>query len=245
MAARETSGERLRGAIERKEISVREFHRKMKAKGIPGSSYPNIHRYLSDEVDAPLEFLRAAAEVLEVRAAFLALNDGAMTEREQRAVELAADAAPLPSLGTVLAEHVPSFAHLPPLAQAAVIHTALRWAAVDHPRFDPQSSEEEAAGAELLAAVAVMDALSAPLEGWGIPFEGLGEQHRADYCMAMLHALTLAAPHEDEVPAEVHAEWTPGDHTRRDWSGSVWLKRINERLRAQRDAAKEESNAEG
>jgi transcriptional regulator with XRE-family HTH domain len=87
MAEREprTLGERLRAAIEQKEISVREFHRQMDGRGVPGSSYPNIHRYLADKAEPTLDFLRHAAELLVVRYEWLSVDAGPMLEDEKQA----------------------------------------------------------------------------------------------------------------------------------------------------------------
>lgn len=79
-----TLGERLRVAIKVEAgLSIREFHKRMDGRA-PGSSYPNIHRYLSDGAEPTLEFLRAAAEVLGVRYQWLAVGQGAPTEAGER-----------------------------------------------------------------------------------------------------------------------------------------------------------------
>jgi transcriptional regulator with XRE-family HTH domain len=77
-------GERLRRAVEEvARISVREFQRQMEALGVKGSSYPNIHRYLSDRSEPSLEFLRSAAEKLGVRYEWLTVDDGEPTEEAE------------------------------------------------------------------------------------------------------------------------------------------------------------------
>src|SRR5690554_2618881 len=79
-----TAGERLRKALALAGIGVREFQRRMEARGVKGSSYANLHRYLSGE-EPSLDFIRHAADVLGVRAAWLALDDGAPTVEEEEA----------------------------------------------------------------------------------------------------------------------------------------------------------------
>jgi hypothetical protein len=76
---------------ERTGISIREFHRRMGPDGrnVPGSSYPNIHRYLSEKpqqrLEPTLEFLRHAAEVCEVREEWLIAGAGLPTEEQEQA----------------------------------------------------------------------------------------------------------------------------------------------------------------
>lgn len=89
-----TVGERLREAIEDhwtppdgKRASIREFAAQLKKRGAPGRARQTIHSYLSDDAEPSLEFFREAADVLDVRAEWLALGSGAMTEEEERARE--------------------------------------------------------------------------------------------------------------------------------------------------------------
>lgn len=77
-----TLGERLRRGIESAGHSVRAFHREMEARGVSGSSYPNIHRYLADNSEPALGFLREAADLLGVRYEWLAVGQGPMKETE-------------------------------------------------------------------------------------------------------------------------------------------------------------------
>jgi transcriptional regulator with XRE-family HTH domain len=65
-------------------MSVRAFYRAMKEREVPGSSYPTIHRYLSDRTEPSMEFLEAAAEALEVRLPWLSSGEGGSTEEEER-----------------------------------------------------------------------------------------------------------------------------------------------------------------
>ena len=83
-----TLGERLRHAVTEGGLSVRAFHRAMDGeRGVYGSSYPNVHRYLADKADPSLEFLRQASDLLSVRYEWLAVGHGQPTEAEQAAAE--------------------------------------------------------------------------------------------------------------------------------------------------------------
>ncbi len=64
-----------------RDMSIRAFQGEMKRRDVPGASYPTIHRYLKDETSPTLDFLHSAAEVLDVRAAWLATGEGTPTER--------------------------------------------------------------------------------------------------------------------------------------------------------------------
>jgi len=75
---------RLRTALERREISIREFQRLMEATGIEGTSYPAVHRALQGKPVPAIDFLEGAARILDVRREWLILGAGEMTEEEQR-----------------------------------------------------------------------------------------------------------------------------------------------------------------
>ena len=73
-------GKRLRMTLEQCEMSVREFHRQMRERSVRGSSYPTIHRYLTDKSEPSMAFLKSAAELLGVREIWLAQGLGEPTE---------------------------------------------------------------------------------------------------------------------------------------------------------------------
>jgi transcriptional regulator with XRE-family HTH domain len=77
-------GKRLRQALESKGMSVRAFYREMSGKGVHGSSYPTIHRYLKDVTTPSVEFLREAAALLDVREPWLISGAGASTEEDEK-----------------------------------------------------------------------------------------------------------------------------------------------------------------
>lgn len=80
-------GERMLEAIEARGMSIRSFHLALHAKKIRGSSYASVHNYLKGRREPPFEFVSAAAEVLEIRLAWLASGEGAMTEGGRPKVE--------------------------------------------------------------------------------------------------------------------------------------------------------------
>lgn len=70
---------RLRWAVERSgQIqSIRQFQQRLRERGVPGTGYSNVYRYVTDDAASPpLEFLQNAGAVLEVRPAWLAFGDG-------------------------------------------------------------------------------------------------------------------------------------------------------------------------
>jgi transcriptional regulator with XRE-family HTH domain len=85
-----TPGGRLKKAVEAwPNGGVRTFMRALQAMDPRprGSSYAMIHRYMSGEHEPGLDFIKAAAEVLNVRETWLATGDGAMTVAEQQVEE--------------------------------------------------------------------------------------------------------------------------------------------------------------
>lgn len=74
-------GMRLREAVER-QGSIRSFQSKMKEHGVRGSSYQMVHSYLAGDREPSLEFVRAAAVLLDVRETWLLTGSGPMTSLE-------------------------------------------------------------------------------------------------------------------------------------------------------------------
>ena len=62
---------RLFDLIKARGISARRFHKEMHKRGVPGSSYPNITRYLNGELNPTPDLVIAAAEYLDVPITFL------------------------------------------------------------------------------------------------------------------------------------------------------------------------------
>lgn len=71
---------RLQQAIRERGFSIREFQRQMAATDADGTSYPAINRALHDRGTPSVQFLEVAADLLNVRRAWLMAGDGDMTE---------------------------------------------------------------------------------------------------------------------------------------------------------------------
>jgi hypothetical protein len=69
-------------------VTVRELQQRLEAKGVEGSKYSNVRRYVAGEGKSPppLEWIEAAAQVLNARPAWLAFGEGEATEKEERAL---------------------------------------------------------------------------------------------------------------------------------------------------------------
>lgn len=80
LTERDTIGGRLKWAIHRAHLSVREFQRRLADQKVRGSSYANIHRYLSNGRTPTIPFMEAASTVLGVRMVWLATGDGNAVE---------------------------------------------------------------------------------------------------------------------------------------------------------------------
>jgi len=74
-----TTGTRLRRAIEHSALSIRGFQETIDKRDVRGTSYAMIHRYLKDETEPPLGFIREASDILGVRVAWLATGQGEMS----------------------------------------------------------------------------------------------------------------------------------------------------------------------
>lgn len=70
-----TIADRLQEALALRGLKIRAFHRLMHEKKVLGNSYPAIHRYLRGEQTPSVDFLLAAADLLEVRPAWLAFGE--------------------------------------------------------------------------------------------------------------------------------------------------------------------------
>jgi hypothetical protein len=79
---------RLRTALERGRVSIKALQEgvagtQSRLNG-PAPTYATVHRYVTGKSPAPLEFLAAAATVLDVRFAWLTAGHGEMTEGMER-----------------------------------------------------------------------------------------------------------------------------------------------------------------
>jgi transcriptional regulator with XRE-family HTH domain len=80
---KEEIGRRLKRALTERGRSIRALQQELEGAGLPGSSYGNVHAYVSGKTQQPLEFLLAAAKVLSVNVAWLAFDVGYITEEEE------------------------------------------------------------------------------------------------------------------------------------------------------------------
>lgn len=71
-----TLGDRLQEALTARGMSRRKFIARLSAAGAPGSSEPSVYRYLRNESEPSLAFIRAAAAELGASPAWLAFGDG-------------------------------------------------------------------------------------------------------------------------------------------------------------------------
>ena len=77
-----TFGERLRTELKSQDVSIRAFHFKLHEQKVRGSSYSSVRSYIDDTAKPPLEFIRAAAEFLNVREAYLESGEPPRTDAE-------------------------------------------------------------------------------------------------------------------------------------------------------------------
>jgi transcriptional regulator with XRE-family HTH domain len=113
-------GTRLREAIEMREWSIRKFQRVMQAEHgdrVQGTSYPAIHRYLADETAPSLEFLKVAADLLQVSAGWLITGEGVPYRTHE-----------IQALGDrMLERRYPNAKYLPPQVRSLLIELSARF----------------------------------------------------------------------------------------------------------------------
>ena len=79
-----TVADRLQQAVRDRFPDVLAFQRAMQKKGVTGSSQGSVYAYIGGASVPSLEFLKAAAEILNVRPEWLMLGSGPRTEEEHR-----------------------------------------------------------------------------------------------------------------------------------------------------------------
>jgi transcriptional regulator with XRE-family HTH domain len=77
--------ERLQEAMHDADWSIRKLHSAIQATGVRGRSYINVRRYVRGEAEPPLEFLRAAAMLLNVSETWLVTGEGRKSIVEESA----------------------------------------------------------------------------------------------------------------------------------------------------------------
>ena len=186
----DTISARLRWAINRTGRSLREVQQELAKRGIRGSSYASFHGYVTNpEEIPPLELLAAAAEVLGVRAAWLAFNDGEPTEERQalrQEIEARGE-----DLGALLEERLP-IEGVPEALRALFSDTLSRWWLAR--RLVLQDAGQEIPTLEEVADD-IVAAILAPLRYWAVG--SITRDRFTEYAIAMLSALRLAIPDYD------------------------------------------------
>jgi len=81
----ERVADRLKTALDYRDKSRRWLHKRLEEREVRGHSYASVHSYVRGDPDKrdpepPLEVVRTAAELLDVRVAWLAFDEGEMTE---------------------------------------------------------------------------------------------------------------------------------------------------------------------
>lgn len=187
----DTIGKRLRWAIERHpEASIRRFQQSLARAGIDGSSPPAINRYLKDVTAPSVDWIVAAAELLQVRWEWLAVGSGLPTAVEQAAQQIARGERA--NLESVLAEGVPGLANASPGTYGAVVDAVFSWAW--------EMGDERFAEADAIQAIVrrVWDLInSIPNQVLSVdvsPLQYLTPDEAADYVRAVCNAIILSRP---------------------------------------------------
>ena len=83
----ESVAARLRELLERRAMSVTDLQAALERAGVEGSKYSNVRRYVAGEGKGPpsLDWIAAAARVLEARPAWLAFGEGEATREDEDA----------------------------------------------------------------------------------------------------------------------------------------------------------------
>lgn len=197
-----TLGERLRLAVEAWEPgdgrpSVRRFQREMEKRlgergGRMGVSYPAINSYLQDASKPSLEWIDEAADLLGVRAVWLAYEDGEPTAGRE-GVRQATEGEDY--IGGLLADRleVEVAEYVLPLARKVFldVHFADREAA--RGRGDALPTPEA-------SAEGLVEFLLFPVRRWDIRY--VEPARIGEYLTAALHSLRLALPDGDRVRTE-------------------------------------------
>jgi transcriptional regulator with XRE-family HTH domain len=171
-----TVGERLRQAVEERG-SIRQFQRKVaklcQERGIGGSSYSMIYKYLQGTRPVPLPFAGVAAELLGVSEAWLLTGEGDIRAAER----------------DPLAERAPLIAQLDsPLIWDAFLAVLAR--------FETACMERPTEAESLDMAEALHHMITEPLE---IVVRGISLRQIHDFVVAQALALMLVAPERGSV----------------------------------------------
>lgn len=143
--------DRLKQALEGSTYQdVHAFWEAIKGEGV-SVTYPTMTRYFSGGIEnPPLGFLHKAAKLLGVRSAWLAFNEGPMTEAEARAREALRREVEEQNrkLADAFRREFPAYSHLGEMAQAAIVEVWVRSQVTWVGRSGPSAEAIEIEGAE-------------------------------------------------------------------------------------------------
>jgi hypothetical protein len=126
---------RLEEALQRSGLSILQLQVRLRERGVTGASYGSIYAYFKGSVDKgpPLEFLRAAADILGVREEWLILGNGGPTADEDtiRETETALmesnQTQQQSELWRMLAQNIPGLLNWPRAARAVFCEAWVRY----------------------------------------------------------------------------------------------------------------------
>lgn len=170
----------------------------MQQRGVAASTYPTIDTYLKGDSSPRLDFVREAAELLGVRAAWLAFEDGGKTEEEEKARQNVQTGIGEPirasTPGEMVAERFPMYGVLSPWAREVIREAVRRTAEAELRRGPHPPSEGIQREEHMRAAFHVGTVLSAALQYW--PTGELSDESRASYAATVAQGLMHLAPRE-------------------------------------------------
>ena len=202
-----TIAERLDRAIKRmppdgKQHGVALLKRRLK--GVKGATYPSIGSYLDGSTEPPVTFLRAAAPVLGVRAAWLAFGEGKPTEAQQAAHEVKTEELAERWAATLEVQFA-AFAYLSDAAKFEIWRVWVRMMEVRAPAGD----EKRLAEIGDRVARRLGHTLQEPLDAMhfaGVRPSRLREWQLEEYTLAICHALRVLDPLLAGDPPELSEE---------------------------------------
>lgn len=145
---------------------------RLKDTGVDGYSYPSINEYLKGSVSPRLELLSHAAEVLEVRLAWLASGDGVMDRQAEEQRRQKRYGAPDALLFKAVAERQPWLRQLTIGVQQTfldVLRALERQAPAGQFTTDPELEVEGLTEERLELADDLVFLLMLPFRSWGFP----------------------------------------------------------------------------
>lgn len=182
--------DRLTKARERAGRSIRSLQKELEKQKVPGSSYANVYAYMSGKTTPSLDFLAATAEALNVRVAWLAFDEGPMTDTDavtepatRRATEVEAE------IEDALVAAFPAIERISKGSGAVPVWNA--WSHV----YDATAMRDERGGDLVKTATKVGRAMQAPLDALGIEAGDLSLWQLEAYTALIGQAIQVATAH--------------------------------------------------